>query len=212
MRFLITFSLFLFCISVLQAQEAPSRFRLGLSASLEGNVSSKRMAFSEYTGFSVNYDKTNYRLGTIMEYELKNNLSLNAAIQYSNKDFTGTYFCDVCDFVVPPSPEDVDFAFIEVPLTVKYYFLPNTVRLFGEARINNLFALDDVGYEARMNPLTIGFKIGGGIELGLNEKIALQLLFDYNNSLTKLFKDSYFEDPYFMLRSFNFGIVLLKKI
>lgn len=170
------------------------------------------MAFSEYTGFSVNYDRTNYRLGTIMEYELKNNLSLNAAIQYSNKDFTGTYFCDVCDFVVPPSPEDVDFAFIEVPLTVKYYFLPNTVRLFGETGINNLFALDDVGYEARMNTLTIGFKIGGGIELGLNEKIALQLLFDYNNSLTKLFKDSYFEDPYFMLRSFNFGIVLLKRI
>lgn len=170
------------------------------------------MAFNEYTGFTADYNKTNYRFGAIAEYKLKNHLSINAAIQYSNKDFTGTYFCDVCDFAVPPSPEDVDFAFIEVPLTVKYYFLPNTVRLFGEAGINTLFALDDLDYEARTNPLTIGFKIGGGIELGLNEKIALQFLFDYNNSLTKLFKDSYFEDPYFMLRSFNFGIVLLKRL
>lgn len=109
-----TISTLLFCIAGITAQDMPVKFRIGLSASLENNMSPDRVAFDRYTGYSVDYDKTNYRLGLNVEYALKNNLTINAAIKYSNKDFTGTYFCDVCDFAVPPGPEEVDFRFIKI--------------------------------------------------------------------------------------------------
>ena len=200
------------CIPVIDAQDVTGKFRIGLSAGLEKNVSSERMAFSQYTGFSADYDKSYYRFGLNMEYALKNSLTINGAVKYSNKDFIGTYFCDVCDFAVPPSPEEVDFSFIEVPITLKYYFTPHKIGLFGEVGLNNLFPLDNPGYEARVNSFATGFKLGGGMEYNLSQKIALQLTLDYSNSISKLFKDSYYEDPYFMLRSFSFGIAILKKI
>ena len=79
-----------------------------------------------------------------MEYLLKANVTLNGSINYSNKDFTGTYFCDVCNFAFPPSPEEVDFSFMEVLLTLRYYFfIPRRIRLFGEIGLNNLFPLND---------------------------------------------------------------------
>src|SRR5690606_21850574 len=101
---------------------------------------------------------------------------------------------------------EVDFSFMEVPITLKYYFLPRKIRLFGEVGLNNLFPLNDLGYEARVNSYIIGFKLGGGMEYNLSKKIALQLRLDYNNSISKMFKDSYYEGPYFKLRSINFGI------
>ena len=114
---------------------------MGFNTSIEKNMSSEKIAFGKKAGYSADYNKTNYRLGLNFEYELKANFSIKASINYSNKDFTGTYYCAVCDFLIPPSPQDIDFRFIEVPLTLKYYLLPNKIRLFGEFGINNIFLL-----------------------------------------------------------------------
>ena len=86
---------------------------------------------------------------------------MNTSINYSNKDFIGTYYCAVCDFLVPPSPQEISFRFVEIPLTVKYYFLPNKIRLFGEFGLNNLFLLNK---EVTDNSYTFGVKLGGGVE------------------------------------------------
>lgn len=201
----------LFCIAI-KAQEIPGELRIGLSAGLEKNVSSERMAFSQYTGFLADYDRLNYRFGLNISYLLKSNWAMNAAVNYSNKDFTGTYFCDVCDFAVFPSPEKVDFRFIEVPITLKYYFTPHKIRVFGEAGLNNLFPLTNLDYEAKSNSFVAGFKLGVGVVYNLSQNTALELGLNYSNSISKLFKDSYYDDPYFMLRSLNFGIVILRKI
>ena len=211
-RILIVILSFLTCIPVINAQDVTGKFRIGLSASLEKNVSSDRMAFGQYTGFTADYDKSNYGFGLNMEYLLNGNMTINAAVNYSNKDFIGTYFCDVCDFAFPPSPEEVDFSFIEVPITLKYYFSPHKIGLFGEMGFNNLFPLNDLGYEARVNAFVVGFKLGGGVEYKLSQKVVIQLTLDYSNSISKLFKDTYYKEPYFMLRSINFGIAILRRI
>ena len=96
-------------------KNSESNLRIGLSAGFIKNLSSEKMPISEYTGFSSDYKKTNYKFGLDMEYLLKANVTLNGAIIYSNMDFTGTYFCDVCDFAFSPSPEEVDFQFYGGP-------------------------------------------------------------------------------------------------
>ena len=189
----------------INAQEVLGKLRIGLSSSIENNLSSESFAFDKYTGYSADYDKTNYRFGLNIEYNLRENISINTSINYSNKDFTGTYYCAVCDFSVPPSPQKIDFRFIEIPLTVKYYFLPNKIRLFGEFGLNNLFSLNK---EVTDNSYALGIKLGGGIEYNLTKKIALQMTMDFNNNnMSKLYKESDFK-----LKSFAFGIGIMKRI
>ena len=95
------------------------------------------MAFDQYTGYSADYDKINYRLGLNLEYQLKQKLSINTAIRYSKKDFTGTDFCEVCAVSVHTSTEDIYFRFIDVPLSLRYYFLPEKLGLLCDVGFNN---------------------------------------------------------------------------
>jgi opacity protein-like surface antigen len=204
MKKLTTILVILCSVFSLKAQNSPTNFRLGITASIDKNLSSESMAFDQYTGYSADYDKINYRLGLNLEYQLKQNLSINTAIQYSNKDFTGTYFCAVCVFSVPPSPEDIDFRFIEVPLSMRYYFLPDKLGLFGEVGINNQFLLNE---ELTDKSYALGIKLGAGLEYGFTQTLALQFLVDYNRGVTNLYNESDFKINYL-----GFGVGIMKKI
>lgn len=210
--FIITLCTLAFWSISVKSQISQKDFRIGLSGGIEENVGSERIAFGEYVGYLADYKKYNYGIGLDVEYGLKNRITLNASIEYSNNDFTGTYYCDNCDFAVPPEPEDVKFSFIGVPITLKYYFWKNRIHPFVEAGLNNLFALDQFGHEARTNRYTVGIKIGGGLEYSLSQKIGVQLKVDYNNTLSNLFEDPYYENPNFKLKTLNVGVGLIKKI
>lgn len=213
----IRFAFLLFTILV-NAQDDPSKFRIGVSLGLEKNISSRKVAFGTYIGYLADYDKFNYKLGLVTEYWIKSKLAITTGLKYSNKDFTGTYFCDVCDFEVPPVSENVDFTFIEVPISLRFYFLPRKVRPFVEAGTNNLFSLNNpgalnyLGYESRINTYTFGLKMGGGIEYKLGQNTSLQAVLDYSSTLSKLFKDSYYREPGFRLRSLYLGIEIVTKL
>ena len=199
-------------IVLLGQENDQSKLRIGMSAGLSKNLSSEIVPISEYTGFSGDYNKTNYRIGLNMDYSLKGSLTIFSAFNYSNLDFTGTYFCAVCDFAFPPSPEEIEFRFIEIPIGVRYYFFPSKIRLFSEFGLNNIFQLNSLSEESSRNRYVLGYKLGGGLEYSFSEKIALQIGFDYNNSISNLFKDSYFGGSDFKLKSITFGIGLLKRI
>lgn len=203
-KIFLTFGISLFYTIGINAQETLEKLRIGLSTNIENNISSESFAFDKHIGYSANYNKTNYRFGLNFEYDLKDDISINSSINYSNKDFTGTYYCAVCEFIVPPSPQEIDFRFIEIPLTLKYYFLPNKIRLFGEFGLNNLLSLNN---EVTDNSYILGLKLGGGIEYNFTNKLALQINIDYNNSLSKLYKESDFK-----LKSIDFGIGIMKRI
>lgn len=201
---LLILGILFFCSIGINAQESLGKLRVGLSSSIENNLSSESIAFDKYTGYSADYNKTNYRFGLNFEYDLRKNTSLNTSINYSNKDFTGTYYCAVCDFSSPPSPQDIDFRFIEVPLTLKYYFLPNKIRLFGELGLNNLFSLNNKETD---HSYVLAVKLGGGIEYNFTKKIALQMTMDFNNTISKIYKESDFR-----LKSFAIGIGIMKRV
>ena len=113
-------------------------------------------------------------------------------------DFTSTFYCEVCDFEVLPSPQDADLSFIEIPVTLKYYFLKNTLRPFAEVGVTNLFLLEE---DIITNSYALSATIGGGLEYAITERIALQAAVDYNQGVTNLFKESDYK-----LKTLAFGI------
>jgi opacity protein-like surface antigen len=204
MKQLLTQVSLLFTIGI-YAQEDLSKFRIGFSTGLEKNLSSKNVEFNTLTGNSAEYDKFNYRIGLVFEYQLKNSLSFNTAINYLNKDYTGTYYCIVCEFEIPPTPRQFNFRFIEVPITLKYYFLPNKVKLFTEAGLNNQFLL-----RRRVvadNSYLLGLKLGAGVEYNVNDNLAFQLAMDSYHTISKLYKGSDFK-----LTSYVIGIGVMKRL
>ena len=204
MRISIIFIVLFWATTSIKAQDHPGRFGIGLSAGIEKNLSSETMAFTEYTGYSAAYNKTNYRLGLNIEYALKNEITLNSAIYYSNKDFTGTYYCEVCDFSVAPSPQDIDFRLMDVPLTIRYYLLPEKIRVFGEFGLNNQFVVSKKTTDKQYG---LGIKFGAGLEYNLGRNIALQLLIDYNKGITNFYDESDFKVDYLA-----FGIGAVKRL
>ena len=204
MKNLTIFLVILCAAPSLRAQNPPNNFRFGITASIDENLNSETITFDQYTGYSAEYDKINYQLGLNLEYKLKQDFSINTAIQYANRDFTGTYFCAVCYFSVPPNPEDIDFRFIEVPLSLRYYFLPDKLGLFGEVGVNNQFLINQ---EVTDNSFALGIKLGAGIEYDFTQKIALQFLVDYNKGITNLYNESNFK-----LNYLGFGVGIMKKI
>lgn len=116
----------------------------------------------------------------------------------------GTYYCMVCDYMVLPGPEEIEFRFLEVPLAVRYYFLPGKIRGFGELGLNNQFALYN---KITDNSYGLGIKFGVGMEYEIPHNIALQILIDYNKGITDLYSDSNFKVAYLA-----FGIGVMKSL
>lgn len=163
------------------------------------------MRNNEYTGISVEYDKINYRLGLNLEFELNQGFAINTAINYSNKNFTGAYYCTVCyGFILPLfPPEDFDFRLIEVPISLRYYFLPDKLRIFGEVGFNNQFLLNK---EITDESYAQAIKLGTGVEYDFTQEIALQMFVDYNKGITNFYKKSDFKLNYVGL-----GIGIMKR-
>jgi outer membrane protein with beta-barrel domain len=197
----------------LYAQDKSNNFRIGINLNLENNLSSNNVAFDKYTGYSANYNKINYKIGLNAEYELKNGFSLNSGINYSNKDFTGTFYCAVCDFIIPPSPEKIEFRFIEIPISLRYYFLSSKLKIFADVGITNQFLLKGptnqifLNGENGNNKYIIGGKFGGGLEYNISREFAIQLITEYNRGFSNIFKESDFK-----INTISFGVGIVKKI
>ena len=62
-KIILIFGISLFYTIGVNAQETLTKLRIGLSSGIENNISSKSFAFDNYTGYSANYNETNYRFG-----------------------------------------------------------------------------------------------------------------------------------------------------
>ena len=182
----------------------PRNLRFGILFTLDSNLSSENFGIDEYTGYSADYNKTNYKIGLSVEYLLRNGFTLNSGFNYSNKNFTGTYYCYTCNFAVPPSPEKIELQFVEIPLSLRYYFLPSGLKLFADIGLINQFSLTNKIVENKYN---MSGKLGCGIEYNLNPKLAFQLVTEYNKGLTNMFKESDFK-----IKTISFGLGIIKKI
>jgi opacity protein-like surface antigen len=192
------------CLNLYGQNENTKDLRLGLLLTLDDNRSPENFRYEDYIGYSVDYNKTSYRIGLSVEYFIKNRLSINSGLNYSNKDFTGTYYCAVCDIIGPIYPETIELRFIEIPLSFRYYFFPNKLRLFTDLGINNQFVLTKDKID---KSYTLGLKFGGGIEYNLNQNLSIELMTEYLKGITNLLDASNFKVDYLSL-----GIGIQKRL
>jgi len=169
--------------------DKPTNFRIGVFYSIDKNLSPTIFDQSEYVGYDANYNKTNYKTGLNVEYEVNNNVSLTTGIGYSNKNFTGTLYCDVCDFLGPILPKEINLQYIEIPLTSKYYFLSTQFRLFVQTGFINQVIINS---EEAENSYVLSGTLGGGIEYNFTKILSLQLSTEYTKGLSGLYENSIF--------------------
>ncbi|MEH6682431.1 MAG: porin family protein [Sediminicola sp.] len=179
--------LFLLMCFALHSQNGPKWLRLGVTLSSDYNISSQNIELGNYMGYTASYDRTNYSLGLQAEKFLTTDMSVNLGLQFSQKNFTGTFYCAVCDWAMPPNPETIRMQFLEIPIGVRKYFLPGKWKLFADVGLLNQIALKN---DLETNSYLLSANVGGGTEYKIGTRWSLQLKAFYNRALTNTFEGS----------------------
>jgi hypothetical protein len=174
-------------------KENNSDWKIGVKFSYDNNSSSRKIVNSQYTGHSLDFDKFNYTTGIKIEKKIFNKFSIISGLEYSNKDYTGTFYCDVCTFIVATKPRYFELQFVQIPTSLKYEYQINSFSLFALGGITNSFTVKN---QLNEKDYLLGMNIGLGIAYEIYENWILELTSEYNNSLTKLYKDESFDQKY----------------
>tara|TARA_R110002020_G_scaffold23587_3_gene78446 strand:- start:11846 stop:12373 length:528 start_codon:yes stop_codon:yes gene_type:complete len=172
-----------------------------VTLSSDYNISSQNIDLGNYMGYIASYDRTNYSLGLQAEKFLTSDMSVNLGLQFSQKNFTGTFYCAVCDWAIPPDPENIRMQFLEIPIGLRKYFLPGKWKLFADVGLLNQIALEN---DLETNGYLLSATIGGGTEYRIGEHWSLQLRALYNRALTDTFEGS---DHKMQFLAFGMGIM-----
>lgn len=188
----------------LNSYSQTGKFRPGVFYSFDNNFSSDRISFDKYSGYSADYNKSNFSAGLSLDYSISGKLILVSGINYSDKSFTGKYYCDVCDISTPPGPEKIEIQFIEIPVIAKYYFLRSRFDVFAEGGIGNLWRVNHKT-DLEVEKYFLSAKLGGGIEYPFLDRYSLQLSVVYTQNLTEVFRDAEYDYRIFAIK---FGFLI----
>jgi len=211
--FILTLSLKFYAQTV---KESNDDWKIGMKFSFDNSSSSKTLSNSQYIGYSLEFDKINYSTGITVERKLSTKLSINSGLEYSNKDFSGTFFSNVGYFLTPPKPQSFELGFLQIPLNLKYEYKIKAFSLFAICGFTNSFRVTNQIEEHNYSPIFsygTGFIILGGnkfiqntyllsgnIGLGLSYKINEDWIFElsseYNKSFTELYENVFYDQKY----------------
>jgi hypothetical protein len=174
-------------------KESNDLWKIGMKFSFDKSSSSERIENSPFIGYSIEFDKFNYTSGITVERKLSNKFSINSGLEYSNKDFTGTFYCMVCEFIRLPAPQTYELRFVQIPINIKYEYKINSFSLFALSGITNSFTvkkqLDENGYLLNGN-------IGLGLGYKINKNWIFELSSEYSKSFTKLYENVSYDQNY----------------
>lgn len=191
-------------VSSQEVSNSRNKWRIGLTTSVESNQSSSFLQLGSFTSYFAEYDQFNYKVGVQIEYQLNNKFSIITALNYANRDFTGTNNCSLCTFIRNPEPEHIEYRFVDIPVSIRYYILQDKIRFFGELGINNVILIDN---EIVANNYGLGLRLATGIEYNLNSNFALQAILDYSNH-----NINYFDNEVSELNLISYGIGIVKRL
>lgn len=170
--------------------QSAKKFKIGLFYSLDKNLSDEHQSFNHYEGYAPEYNKANYSLGTEIEYFLNPKFSIQSGVNYANRDFTGTYYCHVCDFIGVIEPKNIKQRILEMPITTKYYFLPKKVLLYVEVGVVNQFILNETINE---NDYSLNGKLALGVGYVFTNNYSIEISTNYQHGISNLYKNSNFK-------------------
>jgi len=107
-------------------------------------------------------------------------------------------------FLVPLGSETIELQFIEIPVSLRYYFPLGKLKIYADLGLINQY---EVSNEIVKNKYNISGKLECGIEYNFNPKLAFQFFTEYNNCLTNMFEESDFK-----LKTISLGFGSVKKI
>jgi hypothetical protein len=149
-----------------------------------------------YTHFETK-KSLNFSTGIIGYLKLARNYEIGLGLIYSNKDFIGTFYCEVCDPNIPPTPERVKIRYAELPVTLRYYLLNGKTDLFIEPGVTNSLLISTPqskygGGFLSTNKYIISGQFRLGVRVDAGKRINLVGSIMYRNTFTDSFVNSDF--------------------
>lgn len=133
---------FLIVLSVTICNAQNPAWKIGLNYSMEYQP---KIEFIPLVGISpeipgINISsKSNHSKGISVERSLSNKFSLVGGINFANRDFYSTLVCHVCGVV----PQTLKQFFIQLPISLKYYFLDGRLKPFSQIGFIQSFTLSN---------------------------------------------------------------------
>jgi hypothetical protein len=149
-----------------------------------------------YTHFDTK-KSLNFSTGIIGYLKIATNYEIGLGFIYSNKDFIGTFYCDVCDPIFPPTPERVKIRYAELPVTLRYYLLNGKTDLFIEPGVINSLLISTPqskywGGFISTNKYIVSGQFRLGVKVDAGKRINLVGSITYRNAFTDSFVNSDF--------------------
>ncbi|MFT5821166.1 MAG: hypothetical protein ACI8ZM_002415 [Crocinitomix sp.] len=160
------------------------QFRAGTSFS----QNSDHLILNIYEGYWLEPVSLDMRYELNFVANIRNKWTLFTGLNYSNRNFEGTYYCHVCDFFVfPNGPEKLTFRFLEVPLYLRYNLLDRKINWHVEAGLDASFTLNRptiwYGEKLDVNRFNLNFFAGTGLNYDVNNRINVNLTVGYRRQL-----------------------------
>jgi hypothetical protein len=170
-----------------------NNLRVGVFYSLDTNLSGD-IELSDEIGYRTTYNRNNFTAGLNLEYSISKNLALQSGVNYSKRDFSGTYYCNLCDFTTPPQQEEINLQFLQVPAKLKYSNYFNNVGFFGKVGVLNQLLVKESNnyefYELEANSYSLSGILGAGIAYNFGGGFSTALSANYTNGITQIFEDA----------------------
>jgi hypothetical protein len=165
-------------------------WNVGMTFSQDIYFNSKTIPTGSETGFSLDPSGFSFSSGFVGLYTTKSKFDIGSGINYSQKVFSETYYCNVCDFLMAPTPNTISQHFIEIPLFVRYNILDKKFGIHADAGLTSSYLINsnDTKLEGTLpfNKFQFTGQIGLGISLNLGKRINLILLSAYRYPFTGL--------------------------
>ena len=167
-------------------------WNVGITFSPDNYFKSTSILTGSDIGYHLEPSGFSFTSGLVGLYSIESKFDIGSGIDYSQKDYSGTFYCSLCDFLTTPEPEPIFQQFIEIPLFVRYNILDKKFGVHADAGLTSGYLINNIGaqYEGTLN--CNKFQVTGHIGLGFNinfgEKISLILSSAYNHPFTSFSK------------------------
>jgi hypothetical protein len=192
--------------------ENKGKLRVGVTISPDTYFNSKSFSLTQETGFgSLDASGFNFTSGLVGEWSFSSNIELGSGINYSRKDFSGIYYCNVCEFFTTPLREPIKVRFVEIPAFFRYNIFDKQLGVHVEAGLTGGYLINTISstYTGTLasNKFQLSGQVGIGINIDLGQRINLSLSSDIRRSFTNLLVGSDLK-----LRSVGFVTGIIYKI
>ena len=173
-----------------------SKLKIGFTFSTDMNLTSSSISDSRWSHYEMEPSEFNYTTGIIGLLSIKPSVAIGSGITYSNKDYSVSYYCDVCDYGFDTRSLQTQQRFIEIPIFVRYQFINGKFGLHGETGFTGSYLFKEIenkyGLVPNCNNFLLSGQLGLGIDIALGQKIDFSLTTRYTRSLSDFYEYSDF--------------------